>query len=95
MIEINGVHLVREYVKTSLEIRLKNWDLKESVYITGIPTYTFHGLLEDIGFSIDEGSLDINGWDGDYWIQAKYKEQDYTVAGSFFYGTHSVYLKED
>lgn len=36
MKQINGTDLIKEYVRTSLEIRLKDWDGKEAIYFKGI-----------------------------------------------------------
>lgn len=94
MKQINGTDLIKEYVRTSLEIRLKDWDGKEAIYFKGISAADLHSILEDFGFSIDEDSLDLKGWEGDYWLRVKYNDVIYTLGGSFYYGTHSIY-KED
>ena len=73
-----------------MENILDSWDKKENIYITGVPAADLHFSIGDFGFVIDTDTMDINGWDGDYWVKVRYEDNVYSLRGNFFYGTHSI-----
>lgn len=38
------------------------------------------------GLNIEWETMETNGWQWDYWVQAMYKKQKYTISGSGYYG---------
>lgn len=48
------------------------------------------GALELVGATVDIDSMDTNGWQYDWWINAEYKGQKLQLSGSGYYGNGLV-----
>jgi hypothetical protein len=46
--------------------------------------------LEMVGAEVNNDSLETNGWEYDWWLQARYKEQKLCVSGSGYYGYAAI-----
>ncbi len=51
--------------------------------------------FEKSGGVVDFDSMDTNGWQWDWWLEAIYKGTKYTLHGSGFYGSCSIYKGDD
>jgi len=49
-------------------------------------------LLKQIDDSIKlTENMDMSGWDYDFWLPFKYRNTNFTFAGSWYYGDYTIY----
>ena len=49
-------------------------------------------MLKEIDNSIDlTDRIETNGWDLDFWVSFRYKQKQFTFAGSWYYGGYEIY----
>lgn len=76
---------IKEYM-TEQRDRLVSGEV-DSLELEGVcPSY-----VESV-FGDFEGTLDLNGWQGDYWAKT---DDGFTVEGCMYYGTATITLEEE
>lgn len=78
------VEQIVEYILAEKE-KLDNREV-DVIYLYGV----YPDILEEV-FEEFEDSLDINGWQGDYWTTT----ENYSIFGTMYYGTAKIRLKEE
>ncbi|HSQ89789.1 hypothetical protein [Romboutsia sp.] len=72
---------IKEYIEKEVKGLTKSGD---SVSLKGV----YPSAIEDVvGDFVD--SLDLNGWQGDYWAES----DEYKISGCMYYGTCTITLK--
>ena len=61
----------------------------ESVSIPYAPPSEIEKILKELGIDTKQHDININGWDVDFWIYYKYKNERYIFSGSWFYGKYN------
>lgn len=93
--EVKG--LILEYLNARIEeINIVEEPTDTSSFrIKGIPYGQMVDILEyEVGVEVDE-EIDTNGWDADYWKKFTYKDVEFTLYGSGYYGNCSISLSNE